>query len=214
MGNTELLDRDVEQRKPASTGHTPIDLEQIRTLKAFYDLMAQTRELRFVLVNDLYTGGTVDAADIGSLENAFRSLEGIPRLRRPLPAGAQGSDALKDFDKADPVNYLAQEPGLDMARGPHLVCGDTGSDAPMIDATVAYSKDTYAIFVTIDDKLRDRVLAASHHPILASQIGTYSGLRRRNEERAVGRSECRLEDRAPGWTRGEAFNRTRLQCLP
>ncbi|MFH1833619.1 MAG: trehalose 6-phosphate synthase [bacterium] len=66
-------------------------------------------------------------------------------------------DGLKDFDKADSVNYLARELGLDLARGPHLVCGDTRSDTPMIDAVMAHSKDTYAIFVTTRDQLRERV---------------------------------------------------------
>ena len=53
-----------------------------------------------------------------------------------------------------------------MARGPHLVCGDTASDVPMIDATVAHSKDTYAIFVTTDDELRNRVMSASPNAVI------------------------------------------------
>jgi hypothetical protein len=72
----------------------------------------------------------------------------------------EGDDGLKDFDKADSVNYLASELGLEMSRGPHLVCGDTGSDAPMIDATMAHSNETYAIFVTNDEELHDRVMGA------------------------------------------------------
>ena len=78
----------------------------------------------------------------------------------------EGRDGLKDFDKADSVNYLASELGLEMARGPHLVCGDTASDAPMIDATVAHSEDTYAIFVTTDDELRNRVMGTSPNAVI------------------------------------------------
>ena len=78
----------------------------------------------------------------------------------------EGDDGLKDFDKADSVDYLAHELGLEMARGPHLVCGDTASDVPMIHATMAHSTDTYAIFVTTDDELRQRVLGASPHAVI------------------------------------------------
>ena len=69
----------------------------------------------------------------------------------------EGRDGLKDFDKADSVDYLADALGLDLSRGPHLVCGDTASDVPMVEATMAHSPDTYALFVTTDDELADRV---------------------------------------------------------
>jgi hypothetical protein len=78
----------------------------------------------------------------------------------------EGGDGLKDFDKADSVNYLASELGLEMGRGPHLVCGDTASDVPMIDATTAHSRDTYAIFVTTDNELSDRVLDACPNAVI------------------------------------------------
>jgi hypothetical protein len=78
----------------------------------------------------------------------------------------EGDEGLKDFDKADSVNYLTRELGLEMARGPHLVCGDTSSDAPMIDATMSYSEDTYAIFVTTDDELRHRVISACPNALI------------------------------------------------
>lgn len=72
----------------------------------------------------------------------------------------EGREGLKDFDKADSVDFLADALGLEMARGPHLVCGDTASDVPMVEATMAHSPDTYAIFVTTDDELADRVTYA------------------------------------------------------
>lgn len=78
----------------------------------------------------------------------------------------EGDAGLKDFDKADSVNYLVGELGLEMSRGPHLVCGDTGSDVPMIDATLAYSRDTYAIFVTTDSALRDRVMSVCPNAVI------------------------------------------------
>jgi len=66
-------------------------------------------------------------------------------------------EKLKDFDKADSVNYLADELGLELGRGPHLVCGDTASDTPMIEAVGARTRDTFAVFVTTEQELRARV---------------------------------------------------------
>ncbi len=78
----------------------------------------------------------------------------------------EGDDGLKDFDKADSVNYLASELGLEMSRGPHLVCGDTASDVPMIHAAMAHSPETNAIFVTTDSDLGDRVVDACPNAVI------------------------------------------------
>lgn len=66
---------------------------------------------------------------------------------------------LKDFDKADGIKYLASELKLNMSAGPHLVCGDTPSDLPMLEAAMEKSKDTHAIFVTRKTDLAERVKA-------------------------------------------------------
>ncbi|MFP4316246.1 MAG: trehalose 6-phosphate synthase [Desulfovibrionales bacterium] len=67
---------------------------------------------------------------------------------------------LKDFDKGDAVRYLDQKIGFRMAEtGPHLVCGDTFSDIPMIQAAQALNDSTRAIFVTRKEELAGRVRA-------------------------------------------------------
>ena len=66
---------------------------------------------------------------------------------------------LKDFDKKEAVKFLDQELRLKMNSGPHLVCGDTGSDLPMLEASMAYSQDTWAVFVTQDSQLAEKVSA-------------------------------------------------------
>jgi hypothetical protein len=66
-------------------------------------------------------------------------------------------DGLKDFDKADAINYLDKELNLHMEKGPHLICGDTGSDVPMLEAAMAGTNDTWSIFVTKDHHLANRV---------------------------------------------------------
>lgn len=63
----------------------------------------------------------------------------------------------KDFDKADAINYLEKELNLHMEKGPHLICGDTGSDIPMLETAMARTKDSWSIFVTKTPELADRV---------------------------------------------------------
>ena len=65
------------------------------------------------------------------------------------------------FDKGDGVKYLEKELNLEMAKGPHLICGDTFSDIPMVEASMKRSRDTWAIFVTRDAGLAERVKSAT-----------------------------------------------------
>ena len=67
------------------------------------------------------------------------------------------SSGSKDFDKADAVKYLDSELNLNLDKGPHLVCGDTASDVPMITAAMESTKDTYSIFVTKKEDLAQNV---------------------------------------------------------
>ena len=66
---------------------------------------------------------------------------------------------LKDFDKADAVKYLNKELNLGLGKGPHLICGDTGSDLPMLEAVMESTDDTWSVFVTQNPELADRVRA-------------------------------------------------------
>nr|WP_321513673.1 trehalose 6-phosphate synthase [uncultured Pseudodesulfovibrio sp.] len=66
-------------------------------------------------------------------------------------------DGLKDFDKGDGVRFLNTELDLQMFRGPHLVCGDTGSDVPMLEAALELTSEVRAIYVTQNEELAKRV---------------------------------------------------------
>ena len=66
---------------------------------------------------------------------------------------------LKDFDKKEAVKFLDRELGLNMGSGPHLVCGDTGSDLPMLEAAMEKSTDTWSVFVTKDPRLGEKAKA-------------------------------------------------------
>lgn len=70
-----------------------------------------------------------------------------------------GETGLKDFDKGDGVAFLDQELSLGLGRGPNLICGDTPSDVPMLEAALAKTKDVKALFVTRRDDLAERVRA-------------------------------------------------------
>ena len=63
----------------------------------------------------------------------------------------------KDFNKADGVNFLDDALKLNMKKGPHLVCGDTSSDTPLIEATMEKTSDTWAVFVTKNSELSAKV---------------------------------------------------------
>jgi hypothetical protein len=63
----------------------------------------------------------------------------------------------KDFDKGDGIRFLDRELDLGLTEGPTLICGDTTSDVPMVEAARAASKQTKAIFVTTDKALQDRL---------------------------------------------------------
>jgi len=78
------------------------------------------------------------------------------------------SEDLKDFDKGDGVDFLNTDIGFEMEKGVSLICGDTGSDAPMVDASKKISQETWAIFVTQDDALKERVRQACPSALFVS----------------------------------------------
>ncbi len=70
-----------------------------------------------------------------------------------------GQNGSKDFDKGDGLKFIDSRLNLRLDRGPHLVCGDTASDIPMLEAVMEYTDDVYAIFVTRDTELAQKVLS-------------------------------------------------------
>lgn len=69
-----------------------------------------------------------------------------------------GQNGAKDFDKGDGLKFIDNRINLRLDRGPHLVCGDTASDIPMLEAGLEYTDDVYAIFVTKDAELAKKVV--------------------------------------------------------
>ncbi|MFH1429064.1 MAG: trehalose 6-phosphate synthase, partial [Candidatus Margulisiibacteriota bacterium] len=76
---------------------------------------------------------------------------------------SEGSDTLKDFDKGDGINYIDKEMGLQLEKGPNLICGDTNADIPMVTASMRKTANTYALFVTSDTVLKQEVSKICPH---------------------------------------------------
>ena len=75
----------------------------------------------------------------------------------------------KDFNKADAVNFLDDALKLNMKKGPHLVCGDTSSDTPLIEATMEKTPDTWAVFVTENSELSAKVKHMCPNSLIVTQ---------------------------------------------
>jgi len=76
---------------------------------------------------------------------------------------------LKDFDKGDAVKFLDEKLRLGMTNGPHLICGDTYSDIPMLKTAKGKTDDTWAIFVTKDHKLAGKVRNVCSNSIIVTE---------------------------------------------
>jgi len=75
----------------------------------------------------------------------------------------------KDFNKADGVNFLDDALKLNMTKGPHLVCGDTSSDVPLIEAAIEKTSDTWAVFVTENSELSAKVKDTCPNSFIVTQ---------------------------------------------
>ena len=63
-----------------------------------------------------------------------------------------------------------------MDRGPCLVCGDTGSDVPMLKASLELAPETRAVFVTEDEELRRNVTDALPETLFVGEPDTLVAL--------------------------------------
>jgi hypothetical protein len=74
-----------------------------------------------------------------------------------LTVDDEGGGATRDFDKGDGLRFLNDDLPLDMSGGMCLVCGDTPSDVPLLEASLSLAPETRSAFVTVKKKLRQRV---------------------------------------------------------
>jgi hypothetical protein len=90
-------------------------------------------------------------------------------LTVPSDGSGQG---LTDFSKGNGVAFLDRALGLDIAAGPNLVCGDTGSDVPMLEECLRQTDGSWTIFVTRKDDLRQRVSALTDRALFVDEPDT------------------------------------------
>ena len=87
--------------------------------------------------------------DIFRIQDTGRDIEIILTI--------QNQSTLKDFDKGDGIIFLNKRLKLDIEKGPNLICGDTKSDLSMLAITMNKRNNTYSIFVTEDNELKEDV---------------------------------------------------------
>jgi hypothetical protein len=86
------------------------------------------------------------------IEDTGKDIEIILTIRRD-----DTSDGVGDFNKGDGIYFLDSDLHLKLDRGPNLVCGDTMSDLSMVSASMEATEDTWTIFVTEDEGLKNEV---------------------------------------------------------
>ncbi|MCK4799179.1 MAG: trehalose 6-phosphate synthase [Spirochaetes bacterium] len=97
------------------------------------------------------------------IEDTGKDLEIILTIKN-----SDDSDNLKDFDKGDGVEFLNDELNLNIEKGPNLICGDTKSDIPMLIASIKKTNNTWAIFVTEDNDLKQEVIKICPNSLFVS----------------------------------------------
>lgn len=98
------------------------------------------------------------------IEDTGKDIEIILTIKR-----ACNSHDPKDFDKGDGVAFLNRQLNLIMANGPNLICGDTLSDIPMVSVSIENTADTWAVFVTDDNELKQKVIAVCPNSFFVTQ---------------------------------------------
>jgi len=78
----------------------------------------------------------------------------------------------RDFDKGDGVKFLDKSLKLNIKKGISLICGDTKSDIPMVQASMDMSKDTWVIFVTKDERLKETIRGICSKSFFVSEPDT------------------------------------------
>lgn len=69
----------------------------------------------------------------------------------------KGDEGVKDFDKGDGIDFLDSALDLRLDEGINLICGDTASDIPMVEAAMKKNGETRAIFVTKNSDIQRKV---------------------------------------------------------
>lgn len=73
-----------------------------------------------------------------------------------------------DFNKGHGVSFIADTLKFKFKNRPVLICGDTASDLPMLDAAKKMGAEVACIFVTKDNDLKQKVYDTCHNALVVS----------------------------------------------
>lgn len=91
------------------------------------------------------------------VEDTGKDLELVPTHGEDGGAGGADGGERSHFTKGDGIMFLANELDMQIAGKRILVCGDTESDLPMVEAALSLGGEVSTVFVTGDKDLRRRV---------------------------------------------------------
>ncbi|TVR89164.1 MAG: trehalose 6-phosphate synthase [Spirochaetaceae bacterium] len=91
------------------------------------------------------------------VEDTGKDLELIPTSDGEVDGEQGNGGELSHFTKGDGLRFLVQELELHLSGKRILVCGDTESDLPMVEAALSLGGEVSTVFVTSDKDLRRRV---------------------------------------------------------
>jgi hypothetical protein len=112
-------------------------------------------------------------ADIDPRRGFFRIEDTGRDIEIMLTVGSSGEGGgVRDFDKGDGVRFLDRKLRLGIGTGPNLVCGDTMSDVPVVEACAGANGGTRVVFVTRDDTLKHKVWAAVPEALVVDEPDT------------------------------------------
>jgi len=148
---------------------------------AFQQKFGQTTMARQDVTNSV--SDEESAHFLGVLENLVRTLDPENHFFRIEDTGldveiiltVSSEDAeggRTDFSKGNGVGFLNEKLNLDLANGPNLICGDTGSDVPMLEECLRHSANTWAVFVTRKEELRQRVRSLTEQSLIVDEPDT------------------------------------------
>ena len=103
-------------------------------------------------------------------ENSFFRIEDTGKdIEIILTVSDEKHGKLRDFDKGDGVRFLNRDVPLLLNEGDTLICGDTPSDIPMVEAAKDINDETFALFVSEDLSLQKNVLDVFPRAVFVSK---------------------------------------------
>ena len=106
--------------------------------------------------------------DLDPDDQFFRLEDTGKDLEIMLTVKKDKQDEVEDFNKGHGVKFIAKKLKLETQNKKMLVCGDTFSDLPILQAAKDLQADVTCIFVTTDDALKKEVKKICQDALIVS----------------------------------------------